>query len=395
MLAIIGGTILPICEPPYTGGVVFVDKGKIIGIGREGDIPAGATIIDGRGKYITPGLIDAHTHLGIYAEQQAWAGEDVNETSQPVTPGMQVIDAINPADAGLADACAGGVTTVMVAPGSANPIGGQAAIIKTRRQATVEDMLVRRHAGLKIAFGENPRRAYGNHKKMPVTRMATAALIRETLLKGREYMAKAADKERNADLGLEAVVRVLRREMPLRAHAHRADDIVTALRIAREFNVDIIIEHATEGHLIPEVLAERQARVVLGPHLITRSKHELNERSFAAPAVLAAHGVPFALMSDHPVVPSAFLTVYAGLAVRFGLGAEHALRAITLDAAEILGIADRVGAIAPGKDADLVVWRGHPLELTAMPEWVIVDGWVGKVNKEQKIVSWEPWAPAI
>lgn len=388
MLALTGGTILTMAGEPVAGGTVLVSDGKIVAVGQRLAVPADAAVMDVSGKYITPGLIDAHTHLGVYSESLAWSGDDVNETSRPTTPEMDVIDAINPEDVGLADALAGGITTVMVAPGSANPVGGQCTIIKTRRRYTVEEMVLKRYAGLKVAFGENPRRVYGEQKKSPVTRMATAALVRETLLKGREYLARIGEKDWKYDLGLEAVARVLKGEMPLRAHAHRADDIVTAFRIADEFSVETIIEHATEGHLIAGVLAQRQARLVLGPNLTTRSKMELKERVFSAPAILAAQGVQFALMSDHPVLPSAFLPVYAGLAVRFGLPEQRALQAITIDAAAILGIGDRVGSIAAGKDADLAVWSAHPLTLAAKPEAVIIDGVVGSVDAEQKISSW-------
>ena len=186
MLALVGGTIFTMDGPTVTAGTVLIKKGKILAVGANSPIPHGVKTLDIRGKFITPGLIDAHTHLGVYGESLAWSGEDVNETSQPCTPGLDVIDALNPEDIGLADAAAGGVTTVMVAPGSANPVGGQCMVIKTRRQSTVEDMIIRRHAGLKIAFGENPRRVYGEHKKAPVTRMATAALIRETMIKAQE-----------------------------------------------------------------------------------------------------------------------------------------------------------------------------------------------------------------
>jgi len=389
MLALIGGTVLTMAGPARPAGVVLVEGGKIVAVGERVAVPADVTVIDTTGKFVTPGLIDAHTHLGVYTESYAWAGEEVNETSKPTTPEMDVIDAINPDDTGLADAAAGGVTTVMGAPGSANPVGGQCTVIKTRRRPTVEEMVLRRHAGLKIAFGENPRRVYGEQKKAPVTRMATAALVRETLLKAKDYLARTGEKDWKFDLGLEAAGRVLRGEMPLRAHAHRADDIVTALRIAGEFGVDVIIEHATEGHLIAGLLAERQARLVVGPNLTTRSKLELKERSFTAPAVLASHGVRFALMSDHPVLPSAFLPVYAGLAMRFGLPAETALRAITAEAAAILGVGDRVGSIAPGMDADLVVWDGPPLAVASRPLTVILDGAVGTVDAAQTITSWQ------
>ncbi len=390
MLALTGGTVLTMAGAPIAGGTVLVDGGRIVAVGRHVAVPAAATVIDAKGRFITPGVIDAHTHLGVYTEAYAWAGEEVNETSRPTTPEMDVIDAINPDDAGLADAVAGGVTTVMVAPGSANPVGGQCSVIKTRRRPAVEAMILKRHAGLKIAFGENPRRVYGGEqKKAPVTRMATAALVRETLLKAKDYLARAGEKDWKFDLGLEAAGRVLKGEMPLRAHAHRADDIVTALRIAAEFSVDVIVEHATEGHLIAELLAERQAKLVVGPNLTTRSKLELKDRSFAAPAILADHGVKFALMSDHPVLPSAFLPVYAGLAVRFGLAEEQALRAITAEAASLLGVGDRVGSIVPGKDADLVVWDGPPLAVTSRPRLVLIDGAVGEVDAAQTIAAWQ------
>lgn len=389
MIALTGGTILTMDGRALKEGTVLVQHGKILAVGEKLPIPAGFTIYDVKGKHVTPGLIDAHTHLGVYSESLAWSGEDVNETSRPTTPELDVLDAINPEDVGLSDALAGGVTTVMVAPGSANPVGGQCTIIKTRRRPAVEEMLLKRYAGLKIAFGENPRRVYGGQKKAPVTRMATAALVRETLQKGRDYLARRGEKDHKYDAGMEAVARVISGEMPLRAHAHRADDIVTALRIAGEFGVEVIIEHATEGHLIADLLAERQARLILGPNLTTRSKLELKERTFSTPAILAEKGVTFALMSDHPVLPCAFLPLYAGLAARFGLPADKALSAITCDAAAILGVDDRVGSIAVGKDADLVIWSGHPLTLAGKPELVMIDGAVGRVDSDQRIAAWE------
>lgn len=389
MIALIGAKVLTMCGRPLEGGTILIENGRFAAVGVDIEIPKGYKIIDITGKVVTPGLIDAHTHLGVYAESLDWSGEDVNETSNPVTPGLDVIDALNPADVGLAEACGGGITTVMVAPGSGNPVAGQCVLIKTRPRQSVEQMLVKRHAGLKIAFGENPRRVYGDDKKMPVTRMATASLIRETLQKGLYYLQKKDSKDHKFDYAMEAVAKALRREMPVRAHAHRADDIITALRIAREFDLDIIIEHATEGHLIADVLAEQQARVVLGPLFVTKGKLEMKEASWQAPALLAERGVKFALMSDHPVVPSKFLTVYAGLAARFGLDAEQALRAITIDAAEILGLAGRIGSIEQGKDADLVVWSDHPLLLAAKPEMVIIDGDIGTVDSQQTISSWQ------
>ncbi|BBB91113.1 MAG TPA: amidohydrolase [Methylomusa anaerophila] len=379
MIALTGGKILTMCGKTLDRGTILVRNGKIQAVGKNIDIPAECRVIDAAGKVITPGLIDAHTHLGVYSEGMGWAGEDINERSEPVTPAMDALDAINPAEIGLWEAYRGGVTTVMVAPGSANPIGGQCVIIKTPQKATVEQMLLKRHAGLKIAFGENPKRSHGvNHKKMPVTRMATAALIRETFWQARHYIARQDEKDFQYNVGLEAVAKVLRREMPLRAHAHRADDIVTAIRIAREFDLDIIIEHGTEAYLVADLLAEAKIPVIVGPTLSTRSKVELKDKTMELPALLFNQGVTFAMMSDHPVIPSCFLSVYAGLAVRYGLPKDQALRMITCDAAKILGLADRIGSLAPGMDADLVVWSEDPMLISASPEIVMVDGQTGE-----------------
>ena len=375
MIALTGGRILTMCSKSLDHGTVLVRNSKIWAVGKTIDIPSECRIIDVTGKIITPGLIDAHTHLGIENEGMGWAGSDDNERSEPVTPSMHVLDAINPVDLGLLEAYQGGITTVMVAPGSANPIGGQCVLLKTLPKLTVEQMLLKRYAGLKIAFGENPKRVYGaNQKKMPVSRMATAALIREALWKARQYLASQNEKGWKYDMGMEAIAKVLRKEMPLRAHAHRADDIVTAVRIAQEFDIEIIIEHGTEAYLIAEMLSVAEIPVVLGPTLSTRSKVELKDKTMESPVLLYRHGVLFAMMSDHPVTPSCFLPVYAGLATRYGLPAHQALKMITCDAAKILGLDNRIGSLAPGMDADLVVWSENPLSVSAHPEIVIVDG---------------------
>ena len=329
MQAILGGKVYTMNGTPLKNGVVLLDGEKIAAVGENLALPEGCEVFDATGKIVTPGLIDAHTHLGVYAEPTEWSAEDGNETSGPVTPAMDALDAINPSDIAFDDAFSGGVTTVMIAPGSANAVGGQCVVVKTVRRPTVESMILRRHAGLKIAFGENPRRVYGDKQKAPVTRMATAYLIRETLQKARDYLKKKDTKEFVPDVGMDAVLRVLRHEMPLRAHAHRVDDIMTALRIAREFDVEIVLDHCTEGHLIAEELAKRQARAAVGPQLITRAKMELKDKSYRTPAILEKHGIQFALVSDHPVVPNMFLSAYAGLAVRFGLSPAAALRAVT------------------------------------------------------------------
>lgn len=393
MFALTGAKILTMTGESMESGTVLIDGAKIAGVGDDLTLPKHCQVLDVSGKVITPGLIDAHTHMGVHSEGLLWSSEDYNESCNPITPQMHVIDGFYPYDIGMAESCAGGVTTAMIAPGSANPIGGQCMVVKTKARSMIEAMILRKDAGLKIAFGENPRRVYGNQKKSPVTRMGTAALIRETFQKCLEYLDLREKGQERVDFAMEAVAKVIRKEMPLRAHAHRVDDILTAIRIAEDFDLNIIIEHGTEGHLIADILLEKNIPVVAGPLFKTRAKMEINNRSWLAPSIFEKHGVKFSLISDHPVIPSRFLPVYAGLSVRFGLSEERALRALTIDAAEILGVADRVGSIAKGKDADLVVWSGHPLEVTTKPEMVVIDGEVGAVDMSagQVIHEWKSY----
>ncbi|WP_019878508.1 amidohydrolase [Succinispira mobilis] len=374
MLALTGATIYSMHYPPIEDATILIEGKKIKAIGDKITLPHNCKMIDVSGKVITPGLIDAHTHLGIFSEGTGYFDDDLNEASQPLTPGLSVLDAINPRDIGLTLAYQAGVTTVMVAPGSANPIGGQCCIIKTKAQSEVDSMLVKQHAGLKVSFGENPKHVYRKASKMPYTRMATANLIRETFLKAREYLAKQNDEDFEFKIGYEAIAKVMRKEMPLRAHAHRADDIVTAIRIAKEFDLQLIIEHATEAHLIPDVLAREEIPVVLGPLMHCRTKPELTNVNMRTPYILAKYGIPFAVMSDHPVTPSEFLPIYAALSTKYGLDSEQALRAITIDAAKILGIDKKVGSLQEGLDADLVVWSDFPLHIDAHVEMVMVNG---------------------
>lgn len=390
MIAFTGGKILTMAGGALENGTICVEDGKIVSVTEGEGAPQGARIVDIAGKVVTPGLIDAHTHMGVHSEGLVWSSEDYNERCNPVTGQVDVLDGFYPFDIGLLESLSGGVTTAMIAPGSANPIGGRCMIVKTRADADVERMVLKRDAGLKIAFGENPRRNYGNERRSPVTRMGIAAVIREALQRAKEYMAAREKGVRPVDFNLETIAKVLRKEMPLRAHAHRVDDILTALRIARDFDVEIIIEHATEGHLIADRLAAENIPVVSGPLFKTRAKMEINERSWLAPAIFERAGVKFSLISDHPVVPCRFMTVYAALAVRFGLSREAALKAMTIHAAEIMGIDDRVGSIAPGKDADFVVWSGDPLDILTRPEKVVVDGAIGLVDMAagQRITQW-------
>jgi len=377
--AIRGGKIHTITNGILEKGTVIMENGKITGVGRELPIPLGAEIIDAEGKYIFPGFIDAHTHAGLFEEGMGFEGEDGNELTEPVTPHLRAIDGINPEDEAFKDALAAGITTVVSGPGSGNVVGGQALAMKTAGR-TMEEMVIKEPIGMKIALGENPKRVYNEQKKMPSTRMGTAALLRDCLVQAQNYLEKLKKHREKPDevfereLKWEAMIKVLEGEIPLRAHAHRADDILTAIRIAEEFGVKVVIEHATEGHKIAQILAEKGVPVVVGPGLTSRSKIELKEMSFRTPGILAKAGVKVALMTDHPVIPVQYLPICAVLAVKEGMAEEDALRAITINAAEIIGLDHRLGSIEVGKDGDLVIYNGHPFNYLSRVEKVFVNG---------------------
>ncbi|MBF7083095.1 amidohydrolase [Desulfallas sp. Bu1-1] len=379
MQAIVGGKIITMDGAYIPAGTVLIEQGKIAAVGDKIQIPSGAEVFDATGMVVMPGFIDSHTHLGIAEEIFRVEGDDVNEITDPVTPHLRALDAINPLDLGFQDALAAGITTVVTGPGSANVLGGEMVALKTRG-TVVDDMVIKQPVGLKAALGENPKRNYGQNRKTPATRMASAALLRETLVRGVEYIKKQDRAIRNKethverDLKLEAVARVLRHEIPLRVHAHRADDIMTALRIAREFDIRLIIEHCTEGHLVADKLAQAGVPAVVGPVITNRAKVELQGRSLETAAALVNKGVAFAIMTDHPVVPIQYLAISAGLTVRGGLSEEQALSAITIGAARILGLDNRIGSITPGKDGDLVILSGHPFDLRTVVKRVYLNG---------------------
>ncbi|MGE5529114.1 MAG: amidohydrolase [Patescibacteria group bacterium] len=391
MLAITNVRIKTITGPEIRRGVVLVEDGRIKAVAENLAVPDGAETVAGRGWLLTPGIIDAHCHLGIGEEGIGFEGEDYNEMTDPVTPHMRVIDGINPEEMGMRDAAEGGVTTVCLAPGSANVIGGQVAVLKTYG-AAVDGMVLSFPAGVKAAFGENPKRVYHSQKKTPMTRMGTAALLREALVKAQNYRrkleaaAKDPDKAEDRDLKSEALLPVLERRIPLRAHAHRADDILTAVRIASEFGIEIVIEHCTEGHKLAPFLAERGIPAVVGPSLSTRVKYELREKTFATPGILARAGVRVALMTDAPVIPIEHLPLCAGLAVRSGMPEDEAWRALTINPAAILKLEHRLGSIEPGKDADLVLWDGDPFDTRTWPRMVWIGGRLVKDRRGR-----EPW----
>lgn len=357
MLAIRGGTVVPVDGPAIPGGTVLIDDGRIVDVGAQLAVPDQATVVDARDRWVLPGLVDAHTHMGTLEEGEGWAGDDHDEATTPITPQLRALDAVNPADEGFRDAIGGGVLTVGINPGSCNPIAGETVAVRCTGR-TVDDMVLRSPAGMKSALGENPKRYHGDAGRLPSTRMGIAAVIRQALAEAREY----DERRTTVDLGKEALGRVLRREIPWRQHCHRADDIRTAVRLSEEFGYDLVIDHGTEAHLVADLLAERNIPVLLGPLIVGRGKVELRNRAFRNARLLAEAGIELSLVTDHPVIPANLLIVQAAYAVREGLDRDVALRAVTLNPAKVLGIADRVGSLAPGKDADVCIWSGDPLD---------------------------------
>src|SRR5215469_16143551 len=380
-IAITGGYVVPIEGDPIDGGTVLLADGKIAAVEGPGfKPPPGTDVVDAAGKWVLPGFIDAHAHLGVSEEGEGWAGSDTNELTGPVQAQVRALDAINPAEEGFRDAISGGVLAVNINPGSGNPIGGQTVAIRCWGR-TVDDMVLREPAGLKSALGENPKRVYGDKKETPSTRLGTAAVIRAAFVEAGNYLAKLENnqssergKVTDRDLKLEALGRVLRREIPWRQHCHRADDIATAMRIAAEFGYDLVIDHGTEAYLLADKIAAAGIPVVIGPLFTSRSKVELRNRSLANPGRLAAAGVTIAITTDHPVVPIHFLIHQVTLAVKEGLDRETALRAVTINPARIIGVADRLGSLTVGKDADLVIWSGDPLDVMSRAEVAYIGG---------------------
>jgi len=375
-LAIVGGAVVPVDGEPIVGGTVLVRDGRITSVGAEVDVPPGTSVVDASGRWVLPGLVDAHTHMGTLEDGEGWAGDDHDEATQPVTPQLRALDAVNHADNGFRDAIGGGVLTVGVNPGSCNPIAGETVALRCVGR-TVDEMVLRSPAGMKSALGENPKRYHGDAGRLPATRMGIAAVIRQALAEAAEYSARRTVDPGHGptiDLGKEALGRVLRREIPWRQHCHRADDILTAVRLSEEFGYDLVVDHGTEAHLVADVLAERDIPVLLGPLIVGRGKVELRNRAFRNARLLAESGIELSLVTDHPVIPVNLLVVQAAYAVREGLDRDVALRAITLNPARVLGVADRVGSLTPGKDADLCIWSGDPLDPMQRVELAFVRG---------------------
>lgn len=366
MLLIKNGLIYTMNDEIIENGSVLIKDGKIRDVGKDIIAPLDARVIDAKGRMVTPGFIDAHSHLGMFEEGIGFEGSDGNETTDPITPHLRAIDGINPMDVAFKEAYQGGVTTAVTGPGSANIIGGTFAAIKTYGHR-VDDMIIKDPVAMKIAFGENPKRVYNSKKKSPMTRMATAAILRNSLFKAREYMYKKENAKDQLEMPkfnikLEALIPVLKKEIPLKAHAHRADDIFTSLRIAREFDLDISLDHCTEGHLIVDDLAREGKPAIVGPTLGSKSKFELKNKTFDTPKILNQAGIKIAITTDSPVIPLHYLSLCAGLAHKAGLDEIEALKAITINPAEIIGLEDRIGSIEEGKDADIVIFNGNPIK---------------------------------
>lgn len=377
-VAITGGRVVPVEGEPIEGGVVLLEGGVITAVGADARVPDGARVVDATGSWVLPGFVEAHAHLGVHEESEGWAGQDTNEMTDPNGARLRALDAINPAEEGFRDALSGGVTTAVVKPGSGNPIGGQTVALKTWGRI-VDEMVVKQPASVKSALGENPKRVYGDQKKLPSTRLGVAAVIRDAFTKAQDYRARRAaaaakDEPFDRDTTCEVLVRVLDGELPWSQHSHRADDIATAIRLSEEFGYRLVLNHGTEGHLIADVLAAKGIPVIIGPLFTSRSKVELRQRSLRNPGLLAAAGVTIAITTDHPVVPIHFLVHQATLAVKEGLDRDEALRALTINPARIMGLDDRVGSLAPGKDADVVVWSGDPLDVMSRAQRVLVGG---------------------
>lgn len=373
MLIIKNAKIVTVSSETIENGMILINDGKFISIGNDLEIPLGAEIIDVQGNIITPGLIDVHTHLGVNEEGGGRDGHDFNEVSSEVTPEVRALDGILPSDKGFEDARNSGVTTVQVMPGSANIIGGEMVVLKTIGNV-VDQMVIKNPSGLKAATGENPKKFHGEKGRAGSTRMGVAGRLREKLIEGLNYIDKSESDSFERNLGLENIAKVLRKEIPLRVHAHRADDIATALRIKREFNIDMTIEHCTEGHKISSFIAEHGVMVSVGPTMSTRSKQELKDKGWNTLVELVKEGVQISITTDHPVVSIEHLRTSAILAVKNGLSEKVALEAITLNSAKHIGVADRVGSIEEGKDADFVIWSGDPFDLRSSVQFTFING---------------------
>lgn len=379
---ITGGRILTMVGEEIEDGVVHIENGKIAAVGRRDEVEIrlkpGEQMIAIENGIIMPGIIEAHCHMGITEEKKGMEGDDCNETVNPITPYLRAIDAINTMDAAFDDAVRAGITTAMIGPGSSNVVGGQFALLKTKGRR-VDDLVVKAPAAMKVAFGENPKVNYSGQGKSPSTRMAIAAMLRRELLEAQEYLRKKEQAEREnsdfeKDFTKECWIPVLRGEIPLKAHVHRVDDIFTAIRIAEEFKLRITLDHCSEGHLIAEDLARAGFPAIVGPDLASRSKIEVQNMAFKTAGILNQAGVMTAITTDHPVSLIQSLPLCVGLAVKAGLPLEEGYKAMTIYPATICEAADRLGSLEVGKDADIAIFDGNPMEVFTKTLYTIIDG---------------------
>ncbi len=356
-------------------GSILIDNGKILEVSPKIELPKSADCmkIDVHHHLVMPGLIEAHCHMGITEEKKGQEGDDCNETVHPITPMLRAIDAINTMDAAFGDAVRAGITCANIGPGSANVVGGQFAVIKTSGRR-IDDLILKFPSAMKVAFGENPKVNYAGMNMSPATRMAIAGMLREELVNAREYLAKKEHEQVDINLHYEAWRPVFEKKIPLKAHVHRVDDIFTAIRIAKEFDLNITLDHCSEGHLIAPTLAEEGYPAVVGPDFTSRNKIEVQNVAFKTAGILANAGVMVAITTDHPVSLIQSLPLCVGMCVKQGLSLEDGYKAMTINAAKICGIEDRVGSIEPGKDADIVVFSGNPMEVFTQTLLTIIDG---------------------
>lgn len=373
MLLIQNGAVYTMEEKRPISADILVDNGKIIKISTKIAQNGSMRVFNAQGLNVFPGFIDAHSHIGISEEKVSSQNDSTNESTNPITPAIRAIDAINPMDSAFHNALAIGITGVMVGPGSSNAIGGQFAFIKTAGRC-IDDMIVLAPAAIKMAFGENPINAYGTNGNIPSTRMGIASLIREELFLAREYFENGKGTNQCKDFTKECYRELFEGKIPIKAHVHRADDIFTAIRIAGEFGLGLTLDHCTEGHLIAEKIAESGFPAIVGPSLASRSKNEVSLSDFKTAGILAKAGVTVALTTDHPVSRIQYLLVCAAMAVREGLGELEALRSVTINAARICRVDSRVGSIKVGKDADFAIYKGNPLDIRSTLCATVING---------------------
>lgn len=373
MLLIQHGTLYTMEDETPVSADLLIKNGKIHKISPDIPITEDMEVLDAAGLLIFPGFIDAHSHIGISEEKVTGIGDECNENTTPATPYLRAIDCIHPMDSAFHNALASGVTGAMVGPGSSNPVGGQFAFIKTYGRC-VDDMVVLAPAAIKIAFGENPMTTYGMNGNTPSTRMGIAGVIREELFNARQYFATTPPDSTEKNFRMECYRELFDKQIPLKAHVHRTDDIFTAIRIAKEFDLCLTLDHCTEGHLISEEIAGSGYPAIVGPSMSARSKKEVSQSDFKTPGILKHAGVPVALTTDHPVCRLQYLPLCAALAAKEGLSEYDALCAITIEAARICRVDHRLGSLTVGKDADLCLWNGNPLDLRSSVVKTLING---------------------